>query len=117
MPNPVNWFEIVGHDPIKLQKFYGDVFGWKLSPPMPEMGNYSMLDNDNHGINGGIGGTMGGPARVSIYMEVDDVQAYLDKAVRAGGAQTMPPTPIPGGPTIGMFTDPEGNNIGLMKNG
>lgn len=38
MPNPVTWFEIVGKEPIQLQKFYADTFGWKLSPPVPEMG-------------------------------------------------------------------------------
>jgi len=42
VPNPVTWFEIIGKDPIKLQKFYGDLFGWKLSEPMPDMGNYSI---------------------------------------------------------------------------
>src|SRR5438132_153897 len=55
MPNPVTWFEIIGNDPIKLQKFYKDVFAWKLGDPMPEMGNYSLLDNEGHGIGGGVG--------------------------------------------------------------
>ncbi len=36
MSNPVTWFEIIGKDAIKLQKFYGDVFGWKLGPPALE---------------------------------------------------------------------------------
>ena len=59
MANPVTWFEIIGKDAVGLQKFYKEVFDWKLSPPVPEMGMYSMLDNDGHGINGGIGQTQG----------------------------------------------------------
>jgi predicted enzyme related to lactoylglutathione lyase len=117
MANPVTWFEIIGTDPIKLQKFYADTFGWKLSPPVPEMGNYSMLQPEGHGIGGGIGGNMGGPGRVSVYVEVDDPQAYLDKVTRNGGQMVMPVTQITPDTTIAMFTDPEGHIIGLLKSG
>ncbi|MDP9380000.1 MAG: VOC family protein [Chloroflexota bacterium] len=118
MSNPVSWFEIIGTDAIKLQKFYGDVFNWKLSPPMPEMGNYSTLDNEGRGINGGIGGggeEDGGGSRVTIYIEVDDPQAYLDKVTQAGGKTLMPVTHVMEGVTIAMFADPEGHVIGLLQ--
>ena len=118
MPNPVTWFEIIGKDAIKLQKFYASVFGWKLSPPRPDMGNYSMLDNEGRGIGGGIG--EGGPeggvtSRVTIYIQVDDPQAYLDKATQAGGKTIMPATAMGESITFAMFADPEGNIIGLYK--
>jgi predicted enzyme related to lactoylglutathione lyase len=112
MPNPVSWFEILGTDAAKLQKFYGDVFSWKLSPPVPEMGNYSMLDNEGRGIRGGIGS---GDSRVTVYIEVDDPQAYLDKVTRAGGKTLMPVTAVTDEVTIAMFADPEGHIIGLLK--
>ena len=115
MANPVTWFEITGEDTAKLQKFYADVFDWKLSPPDPAMGNYSMLTAEGHGIGGGIGGTMGGPARVTIYVEVADPQAYLDKIIRAGGKIVMPVTTITPEVTIAMFTDPAGHTSGLLK--
>lgn len=115
MPNPVTWFEIIGEDPIANQKFYADVFGWKLSPPVPEMGNYSMLDNEGSGIGGGIGGTMGGPSRVTVYIQVDSPQAYLDRAVAAGATALMPETNVTEGVTIAMFADPQGHVIGLLK--
>jgi predicted enzyme related to lactoylglutathione lyase len=113
--NPVTWFEIIGTDAITLQKFYADVFGWKLSPPVPEMGNYSMLDNEGRGIGGGIGEAMGGPSRVTIYVEVDDPDAYLNKVTKAGGQTLMPVTNVTEGVTIAMFSDPEGHIIGLLK--
>lgn len=118
MANPVTWFEIIGTDAIKLQTFYRDVFGWKLSPPVPEMGNYSTLDNEGHGIGGGIGGggeEDGGGSRVTIYIEVDDPQACLDKVTQAGGQTLMPVTHVMEGVTIAMFADPEGHVIGLLK--
>lgn len=118
MPNPVTWFEIIGKDATEaatLQKFYGDTFNWKLSPPVAEMGHYSMLDNEGKGINGGIGGSMGGPSHVTVYIEVDDPQAYLDKVTKAGGKTVMPVMQVTPEVTIAQFADPAGHIIGLLK--
>src|SRR2546430_12402920 len=65
MANPVKWFEVMGKDSAGLQKFYRDVFGWKMTPPVKEMGNYSMLERPDTGIGGGIGGG-GTPRSVDI---------------------------------------------------
>src|SRR5438093_635574 len=115
MPNPVTWFEILGKDPIKLQKFYKDVFGWKLGDPMPQMSNYSLLDNEGDGIGGGIGGDPTDQSRVIVYIEVNDLQAYLDKAAQAGAQVLMAVTVVTPEVTIAMFADTEGNPIGLLK--
>jgi uncharacterized protein len=97
MPNPVMHFGLMGRDAIALQKLYADVFDWRLSPPQPEFGNYSLLDNEGKGISGGIGD---GDPRVTVYVEVDDPQAYLDKAVAGGTKVLMPVTKIMEGTTI-----------------
>ena len=67
------------------------------------------------GINGGIAPANDGTSRVTFYAQVDDLQAYLDKAERLGGKTVLPPTEIPDTVTLAMFTDPEGNMIGLIK--
>lgn len=110
--NPVLHFEIMGKDAIALHKFYADVFGWKLSPPMPEFGNYSLFDNEGQGIGGGIGE---GDPRVTVYIEVPDPEATLDAAVKAGGTLMMPVTTIMEGTTIALFSDPAGNVTGILK--
>ena len=112
MTNPVTHFEIMGKDAIALQKFYADVFGWKLALPIKEMGNYSLFDNEAQGIGGGIGE---GDARVTVYIEVDDPQAYLDKAVRAGAKLMMEVTQVTPDTVIALFSDPQGNLTGLLK--
>jgi hypothetical protein len=112
MTNPVTHFEIMGKDAIALQKFYADVFGWKLAPPIKEMGNYSLFDNEGHGIGGGIGEE---DPRVTIYIEVDDPQAYLDKAVKAGAKMLMEVTQVTPDTVIALFADPQGNMTGLLK--
>ena len=48
-------------------------------------------------------------------MNVDDVQAKLDEAEKLGAKTVMLPMQIPEGPEIAMFSDPDGNLIGLAK--
>jgi hypothetical protein len=105
----------MGKDAIGLQRFYADVFDWKLSAPMPEFGNYSLLDNEGNDCNSIAGGLGEGDPRVTVYIEVDDPQAYLDKAVMAGGKLLMPVTTIMEGTTIALFADPAGNVTGILK--
>lgn len=115
MPNPIVHFEIVGSDGKKLQDFYGGVFGWKIDANNEY--NYGIVDTDSSGtgIAGGIGPTMDGKPRVSVYAQVPDLQATLDKAEQLGGKTLMPPTEIPGAVTMAMFADPEGNVMGIIK--
>jgi hypothetical protein len=114
MPNPVVHFEILGKDGKKAQSFYGSLFGWKINANNPM--NYGIVDT---GVNGAIGGGIeaaeDGKPTVRCYVEVDDLQAYLRKAERLGGKTVMPPTEIPNMVTFAMFTDPDGNVIGLVK--
>jgi uncharacterized protein len=52
---------------------------------------------------------------VIFYIEVDDLQAYLDRIERAGGRTIVPVTVIPDMVTFAQFADPEGNVVGLTK--
>lgn len=115
MPNPVVHFEIVGKDGKKLQDFYANLFGWKIDANNEF--NYGMVDTDTPGtgIRGGIGPTMDGNARTTVYAQVSDLQASLDKAVSLGGKVIMPITEIPGAVTMAMIADPEGNTFGLIR--
>jgi predicted enzyme related to lactoylglutathione lyase len=115
MANPITWFEIIGGDAAKLHGFYKNVFDWKVGEAMPQMGNYAMVDNEGQGIAGGIGGDTGDQSRVTIYIQVDDPDAYLKKVEAAGGKTLMPTTNVTEGVTIAMFSDPAGNTIGLLK--
>jgi uncharacterized protein len=115
MANPVTWVEIVGKDSAGLQRFYREVFGWKLTPPVKEMGNYSMLQDHKPGIAGGIGGSEDDNPRVSVYIETADPESLAQKAERAGARMVMPVTQITPTTTIAMLVDPAGNTFGLLK--
>ena len=114
--NPIGWFEIMGGDAAATQKFYRELFNWNVDANNPM--NYGMVTAAEGGIGGGVGGAMdGGASQVTVYADVDDLQATLDKAVHLGGSVVSPPMEVPGqgGLTIAHFKDPNGNVIGIMK--
>lgn len=68
------------------------------------------------GINGGIGQTEDDmPPFVTFYVQVEEPQSYLDKAVSLGGRVITPVTEIPNMVTFDLFSDPEGNLVGIVK--
>ena len=107
-------FEIIGTDAVKLQDFYAKLFDWQIQN-IPEM-NYGLLDKSATGtIGGGIGSVDDPNARGTvIYIEVDDPQEYLDKAVQLGGKVIIGVTEMPM-VTFAQFVDPQGNRVGLVK--
>lgn len=113
MPNPVVHFEIRSSAPGTSQRFFQDLFDWHIDASNPM--NYGLVDTHAGGINGGIGGSEDGQTQVIFYVEVDDLQAYLDRAVELGGKTLMPPTEIPGMVTFAVFSDPVGAVVGLVK--
>jgi len=115
MAKKVVHFEIIGKNGKKLQDFYSKLFDWKIDANNP-MG-YGMVDPGDAGLGGGIAAGQGGDDHVTVYVEVDDLQAHLQKVERLGGKTIMAPMAVPGGPEIAMFADPEGHVIGMTKAG
>jgi uncharacterized protein len=114
MANPVVHFEIGAADDRPLLAFYGELFGWGLRA-VPGV-NYTRVDTQGGGgINGGIGRSGTGEAWATFYVEVDDPQAFLDRAEALGATTVLPATEIPGMATFAMFDDPDGLLVGLMQ--
>ena len=115
MAAPVTHFEINAKDAQRVREFYSNVFGWKVNV-MQEMG-YGMVDTGvKMGINGGIGQVPeNGNPSVTFYIQVEDVQAHLDKAIGLGARVIVPLTDVPNMVTFAQFADPEGNIVGLLK--
>jgi predicted enzyme related to lactoylglutathione lyase len=118
MGAPVAYFEIISADPERLQRFYADLFDWKVDVD-PAMAGYGMVDtgNGDGAVSGGIGPASDddGPG-VRVYLRVDDLDAYLAKADKLGGTTIVPPMDLPGGyGRIALFLDPDGNRVGLWS--
>ena len=120
MGQPVVHFEIMGKNGDNLRTYYSQLFGWEIDAGNPM--NYGIVQRDGNvspdgvGIGGGIGtGPEGYPGHVTFYIEVPDVKAALAKAESLGGTRTMGPEKMTEEVEIGLFTDPEGHLIGVVK--
>jgi predicted enzyme related to lactoylglutathione lyase len=52
---------------------------------------------------------------VTLYIQVRDLRASLDRAVALGAHLVIEPFDIAGGPTLAGVEDPEGNPLMLVQ--
>jgi len=73
-------FEILGTDQVALQKFWGDVIGWKFDTSAP--GGYGLTDPAVTGIVVGVGEKRyPGTGHVTSYVRVADINATIAKVM------------------------------------
>lgn len=121
MPRPVH-FEIQATDPVVLQRFYAEVFGWTFQK-WGEMDYWVISTGEEEmGINGGLLPRNGAPppanapiSGATLVIGVDDCQTYYDKSVAAGGSEQMALTYVHGVGTMAYFKDPDGNMYGIIE--
>ena len=122
MQNAISWFEIPTTDINRAQKFYETIFGITMTPM--DLSNIKMRMFPLEDMMTQVGGALvdsGGFHKASatdgplIYLNANpDVQNVLDKVEAAGGKIMVPKTEIsPEYGFMGVFTDTEGNRIGL----
>jgi predicted enzyme related to lactoylglutathione lyase len=120
MGQPVVHFEIMGKNADQLRSYYSDLFGWEFDSDNPM--NYGIVQRDGNtnsegvGIGGGIGAAPEGySGHVTFYVAVPDVEAALAKAESLGGSRMMGPDKVMERVEIGLFNDPEGHTVGVVK--
>ena len=118
MTQPVVHFEIIARDADAIRDYYGDLFEWEYDADNPVSYAVVRRDDDAASIGGGIGAAPEGySGHVTFYVEVTDVEASLAKAESLGGTRMMGPEKVMEGVEIGLFNDPEGNTVGVVKGG
>jgi predicted enzyme related to lactoylglutathione lyase len=117
--NPVVHFEINSGAALRLQEFYADAFGWSIHRSDP--GGYGDVVTEGvcpgsgePGIDGGIGPSDDGNDFVTFYVQVPDVDEALQRVEALAGRTVLRPTKA-GRVLLAMFTDPQGNRIGLVR--
>jgi predicted enzyme related to lactoylglutathione lyase/quinol monooxygenase YgiN len=115
--HPAVMFEIIAKNQKRLTRFYSQVFGWRYETGTGGFA-YVHFPAGAPPLLGGIGqaepNTPGFAPGHNFYLLVDALEPMLDRAIEAGAAPLMPPTPVDGY-RFAMFTDPEGNPIGLIE--
>jgi predicted enzyme related to lactoylglutathione lyase len=112
MGRPVVHFEIGCRDRAKTGDYYSKLFGWEITVAGPAS---DIQTGSSQGIAGHLTSLGHEPEHYTMfYVDVEDVQAALDKAVELGGKKVVGPIAIPAG-TFAWFMDPDGNTVGLLK--
>lgn len=112
MGRPIH-FELQSSDCAKAQKFYGDLFGWKFQ----QFGSHEYwlaMTGEGPGIDGGLMPSNGLKNWVCT-IEVENLDAHLEKVAAAGGVIVVPKMPIPGVGWLAYGNDPDGNIFGMMQ--
>ena len=113
MGQPVVHFEIGVRNSSKAAEFYGKMFDWKFQAMGPAQ---MVATGSTSGIQGHINALVHEPHNfVAIYVQVDDLAAYLKKAEGLGGKTLVGPTDVPGQGKFAWLADPEGTIVGLWK--
>lgn len=113
-PGFVSHTELASANPAATKEWAQKVLGWKFGEPMPTPnGPYHMWSfGDNMG--GGIRANNPPEAPGSIpYVEVGDMRAAYDKALKNGATEMLWPQEIPGGGWIAIVQAPGGVPIGF----
>jgi predicted enzyme related to lactoylglutathione lyase len=109
------WNELASPDIDGSKSFYGDLFGWEVSPFEGSPQPYLVIQNGGQG-NGGIRelGPPGTPPHWLVYFATDDLEASLGKVDELGGSRLVGAMDI-GVATIAVVQDPQGAAFALYQ--
>ena len=115
----VNHFEIYTDNPLKVQPFYENVFGWTFKKfeggPM-EYWLVTTGDESEPGINGGLTRPRPGqtPGTVNT-VAVSSLEETISNVEKSGGKICVPKMAIPGVGWLAYANDPDGNVFGIIE--
>jgi predicted enzyme related to lactoylglutathione lyase len=122
MSNRVVHFEIPYDDAERASTFYGETFGWDMTP-MPEMG-YVMVGTGPNGdqgptepgfINGGMLQRQGEWTAPNLVIDVANLEEALTSVEEHGGKTVVERQPVGDMGFTAYFRDSEGNLVGLWE--
>jgi hypothetical protein len=116
-------FEIHGSDPDRLVAFYTELFAWQITKWEGPMDYWLIATGSTApGIDGAIlrrRGAAPAPGQaVNAYVctvDVDDLDATLERAAGLGAQMAMPRMAVPGIGWLAYIRDPDENLLGLMQ--
>ncbi|HMK69774.1 MAG TPA: VOC family protein [Xanthobacteraceae bacterium] len=114
-----HWNELMTRDVERAKKFYADALGWTYDTmSMPDGGSYTVAMAEGEPVAGIF--DISGPEYADVeeswmpYLAVDDVDARVRKATRAGAKVMKPALDVPDVGRIVILQEPGGAGIGWM---
>ena len=123
MDHTIVHFEIPADNVEKLQKFYIELFGWKIEK-MPGPVEYYGIETvpvDEKGVprrpgmNGGMMQKQNPEHKPVNYIAVESVDEYIKKIQDLGGRIIVPKMEVPGIGWWASALDPEGNQFAILQ--
>jgi predicted enzyme related to lactoylglutathione lyase len=113
------WNELMTRDVERAKRFYRETIGWSFDPmPMPGGGTYWCAMLDGKPVAGIFSLAApeydGVPESWMSYLAVDDVDARVEKATKAGARLMKPIFDVPNVGRIAILTEPGGAGVGWM---
>jgi predicted enzyme related to lactoylglutathione lyase len=118
MKSVINWFEIPVADMDRAIKFYEPVMQVTLRREKMDCAElaFSRMRSGTGGALAKFDGVTPSLQGAIIYLHTDNLAATLDRIASAGGECVFGPLELPHGiGTIALFTDSEGNRVGLHQ--
>ena len=114
-----HWNELVTHDPGRAKRFYAATLGWSFEAmPMPDGRTYWLAKMGDQAVGGMFDARGQGCEDVAEgwlpYIAVDDVDARVAKAVKAGAKIMKPAFDIANVGRIVMLREPGGAGVGWI---
>ncbi len=113
------WNELMTRNVERAKKFYAETMGWNYEAmPMGGGATYWVIKMADEPVGGmfDISAAEFGPVPENwmAYIAVDDVDARVAKAVKAGAKLMRPIFDVPGVGRIAVLMEPGGAGIGWM---
>jgi len=114
------WYELMTTDVEIAKTFYANVMGWGARNASTPGSAYSLFITGESPVAGLVKASeearrKGAAPHWMGYVEVDDVDAVVDRIKRAGGAVHVPATDIPGVSRFAVVADPQMAAFALVK--
>jgi predicted enzyme related to lactoylglutathione lyase len=110
----ITHIDIPVSDMDRASRFYAELFGWRIAE-IPGFEGYPMWQAPNKISGGGLAPRSEGFTQPRSYVEVDSIDEVLVKATTQGGSVVMEKSPISETSWWAVFTDLDGNTIGLYE--
>ena len=112
------WNELMTRDIEGAKRFYRDTIGWSYEPMKMDWGTYWIAKSGDKNVGGMFELKApefdGVPNAWMSYLAVDDVDARVAKAVKAGGKLMRPIFDVPGVGRIAILLQPDGAGVAWM---
>lgn len=116
-PGKFHWFELMVPDAEAVLPFYRGVFNYDIQTMPMESGPYHVFNSggtSRAGVMSIPAEAKGMPALWQPYINVDDLDATIERAIKNGGTMCMEPIDVPYVGRMTVIADPHGAMLGVM---